>query len=133
MISPPEHREERQKFQDAYEAARILSGRWILAVLVQLARGPRCHNDLARATGLMENKPLDRALSRLVSMRLIDRTVHNVGGSAPRVRYRLTRRGYSVLPIIDELAIWWQTSEPGEPAAPPGAYVGSSGPRSAGR
>ncbi|MGW6317594.1 winged helix-turn-helix transcriptional regulator [Streptomyces sp. NPDC055099] len=114
-MPPPEHRDERQKFQDAYEAARILSGKWIFAVLLQLAaRGPSCHNDLARATGLLENKPLDRALRQLVNTQLVDRTVHDVGGSVPRVRYRLTPRGYSVLPIIDDLAVWWQASEAGE-------------------
>ncbi|MGV9878501.1 hypothetical protein [Streptomyces sp. NPDC003006] len=37
--------------------------------------------------------------------------MHDVGGSAPRVRYRLTPRGYSVLPIIDDLAVWWQASD----------------------
>jgi DNA-binding HxlR family transcriptional regulator len=98
-------------FQDAYEAARVLSGKWVFAVLVQLAEGPRYHNDLARSTGMAENKPLDRTLHRLVHTRMVDRTVHNVGGSAPRVRYRLTQRGYSVLPIIDELAGWWRATE----------------------
>lgn len=115
MISQPEHHDERENFHHAYEAARSLSGKWVFAVLVHLERGPRCHSDLARATGLLENKPLDRALRRLVSMRLVDRTVLDAGGSAPRVRYRLTPRGHSVLPIIDELAIWWQTSEPHDP------------------
>lgn len=114
MTSLHGHQDERQHFEDAYEAARILSGKWVPAVLVQLAGGPRYHNDLARAAGLMENKPLDRALHRLVHMRLVDRTVHNLGGSAPRVRYRLTPRGHSVLPIIDELAGWWQAANAAE-------------------
>ena len=98
-------------FEDAYEAARILSGKWVFAVLLQLAEGPRYHNDLARSAGMPENKPLDRALHRLLHTRMVDRTVHNVGGSAPRVRYRLTPRGYSVLPIIDDLAGWWRATE----------------------
>ncbi|MER5350177.1 helix-turn-helix domain-containing protein [Kitasatospora sp. NPDC002551] len=95
----------------AYEAVRILSGKWVFAVLVQLARGPHYHNELARSTGMPENKPLDRVLDRLLHMRLVDRTVHNLAGSAPRVRYQLTPRGHSVLPIIDELAGWWQATE----------------------
>ncbi|HEX4832238.1 MAG TPA: helix-turn-helix domain-containing protein [Trebonia sp.] len=103
---------------DAHEAARILSGKWIVTVLVHLAGGPKTHSDLARATGLEENKPLDRALHRLVGARLVERTVHNVRGSVPRVRYCLTNQGHSVLPIIDELAGWWQVVDnDGQPAA----------------
>jgi DNA-binding HxlR family transcriptional regulator len=98
-------------FQDAYEAVQVLSGKWVFAVLIQLARGPHYHNELARSAGMAENKPLDRALHRLLHIRLVDRTVHNVGGSAPRVRYQLTPRGHSVLPIIAELAGWWQATE----------------------
>lgn len=103
--------DEHGRRQDAYEAARILSGKWVLAILIHLAEGPRYHNDLARSAGTAENKPLDRALHRLLHLRMVDRTVHNVGGSAPRVRYRLTPRGYSLLPIIDDLADWWRTTE----------------------
>jgi DNA-binding HxlR family transcriptional regulator len=113
------YQEKHQKFTHAHEAARILSGKWIVAVLILLAGGPRTHNDLARATGLEENKPLDRALHRLVSARLIDRTVHNVRGSGPRVRYCLTNRGYSVLPIIDDLAGWWQAVDVGQQSGGP--------------
>ncbi|MFE0426177.1 winged helix-turn-helix transcriptional regulator [Streptomyces sp. NPDC058953] len=107
-----DHLDEQQKARDAYEAARVLSGKWTFAILAQLAKGPTRHNELARATGLAENKPLDRALHRLVVTGLVERTVHDVGGSAPRVRYRLTRRGRSVLPLIDELAVLWQELEP---------------------
>lgn len=106
-----DRQDEHQELMSAQEAIRILSGRWILTVLVLLAGGPRGHNDLARATGLIENKPLDRALHRLVAEQLVARTVHNNGGSAPRVRYHLTTRGHSVLPIIDELAVWWQKAD----------------------
>jgi DNA-binding HxlR family transcriptional regulator len=108
MISSCELRHGNEHVQDAHEATLALSHKWVLAVLVQLEPGPQCHNELARATGLSENKPLDRALHRLVSMRLVDRTVRNVGGSAPRVQYRLTTRGQAILPVIDELAAWWQ-------------------------
>ncbi|MDT0268748.1 helix-turn-helix domain-containing protein [Streptomyces sp. DSM 44915] len=97
-----------QHYQDAHEAARVLSGKWVFPVLCHLGTGPRCHSELARATGLTENKPLDRALRTLMNADLVDRTVLDIGGSAPRVRYRLTPRGRSVLPIIDELANWWQ-------------------------
>ncbi|MFF8592153.1 winged helix-turn-helix transcriptional regulator [Streptomyces sp. NPDC015220] len=108
---PDARPEEHDRFEDAYEAARILSGKWVFAVLVHLAEGPRYHNDLARSAGMAENKPLDRALHRLLHVRMVDRTVHTGDGSAPRVRYRLTPRGYSVLPIIDELADWWRATE----------------------
>lgn len=109
MVAVHERHDTSHAYQDAYEAVRILSSKWVLAVLVELARRPRSHNDLARATGLIEHKPLDRALRQLREIRLVDRTVHNVKGSAPRVRYQLTTTGRSLLPIVDELAMWWQT------------------------
>jgi DNA-binding HxlR family transcriptional regulator len=111
ILGSHERQSKRENLKDAHEAALVLSYKWVLAVLLQLAAGPRCHNELARATGLTENKPLDRALRRMVSMQLVDRSIHNVDGSAPRVRYSLTAKGHSVLPIIDELATWWQTPE----------------------
>lgn len=97
--------------KDAHEAIRALSGRWVLTVLTQLSGGPRYHNDLARSAGVRENKSLDRALRCLLQTCMVDRTIDNIGGSAPRVRYGLTQRGRSVLPIIHELAEWWRATE----------------------
>jgi DNA-binding HxlR family transcriptional regulator len=92
----------------ACEAARILSGKWVLAVLVELAEGPQRHNDLARAVGAEDHKPIDRALRRLLLTRMVERTVHDLDGSAPRVCYELTLRGHSALPVIQGLAGWWR-------------------------
>jgi DNA-binding HxlR family transcriptional regulator len=111
MVAALEVRGKYSGYEDAYEAARILSKKFVLAVLAELAKRPRSHNELARAIGLIEHKPLDRALHQLRGMQLIERNVLNISNSAPRVNYRLTARGYSLIPVINELAAWWQAIE----------------------
>jgi DNA-binding HxlR family transcriptional regulator len=99
-------------WQAAQEATHYLSGKWVLAVVAELADEPRGHNDLARATGVLDHKPLDRALHRLERAGLVDRTVYDPHHSAPRVHYSLTDKGRSLLPLIQVLASWWRTPPP---------------------
>ena len=94
-------------WQAADEAVRYLSAKWTLAVVAELASAPKGHNDLARATGVLDHKSLDRALHRLESAGLVDRAVRDPERSAPRVIYQLTERAYSLLPLICKLASWW--------------------------
>lgn len=94
-------------WQAAHEAIQYLSSKWILAVVAELALEPKGHNDLARATGVLDHKSLDRALRRLETAGLVHRTVRNPPHSSPRVSYRLTDKAYALLPLLQELASWW--------------------------
>ncbi|MQA84604.1 MAG: ArsR family transcriptional regulator [Streptosporangiales bacterium] len=89
----------------ARAAVEVISGKWVLVVLVELAKGPKRHNELARETGL-EQKPLDRALRRLEEAGLVARNVSTTE-SPPRVRYRLTSQAEELLGPLGELAGWW--------------------------
>jgi DNA-binding HxlR family transcriptional regulator len=85
-------------------AVQLLSGKGTLAVLHELAGGPKRHNELARALGV-EHKPLDRTLRRLQDARLVLREVHPV---RLQVRYRLAPEARPVLSMLDELARAWR-------------------------
>jgi DNA-binding HxlR family transcriptional regulator len=79
----------------------LVSRRWTLPVMDELARGARSHNDLARVTNL-ENQQLDRTLRPLVRRGLVHRMVH--AATPPvRVYYSLTPRGRAVLESLSEL------------------------------
>jgi DNA-binding HxlR family transcriptional regulator len=79
----------------------LVSRRWTLPVMDELARGARSHNDLARVTGL-ENQQLDRTLRPLVRRGLVYRKVH--AATPPiRVYYSLTPRGQAILDSLFEL------------------------------
>lgn len=85
-------------------AVQLLSGKGTLAVLHELADGPRRHNELARALGV-EHKTLDRTLRRLQDARLVLREVHPV---RLQVRYRLAPEAGPVLGRLAELARAWR-------------------------
>lgn len=79
----------------------MVSRRWTLPVMEELARGARSHNDLARVTNL-ENQQLDRTLRPLVRHGLVHRKVH--AATPPiRVYYSLTPRGKAILDSLYEL------------------------------
>ncbi|WP_306319037.1 MULTISPECIES: helix-turn-helix domain-containing protein [unclassified Streptomyces] len=83
----------------------VISGKWDLAVMIELWPESRRHAELGRATGV-ERKQLTRVLRRLESSGLVDRTVE-ADSSPVRVRYGLTTRGRELLRGIDEVARWW--------------------------
>lgn len=93
-------------WQSAYDAASFLARKWVIAVLAELADGPKRHNELARAIGA-EHRPLDRALAQLQNADLIEREV-DVARQPLRVQYRLTPRAVAVRRPLAELADWWQ-------------------------
>jgi DNA-binding HxlR family transcriptional regulator len=95
-----------ENWQTGHEAVRLLSPRWVLPVLVELADGAKGHNELARAVGAA-HRQLDRVLDRLVEAGLVERVVD--GRRRPgRVRYGLSASGHAVQEPLDELARWWQ-------------------------
>lgn len=87
--------------QKVDEVLRLISRRWTLPVMNELAKGIRSHNDLARAVGA-DNKQLARALQPLVRKQLVYRKVH---ATTPPVRvyYSLTPRGKAITAFCSEL------------------------------
>ncbi len=87
-----------------------LGNRWTLLVLFTLReRGTLRFGELARAVpGGISERMLAAVLRDLEETGLIGRTAY--AEVPPRVEYRLTERGASLLPLLDALVAWAERS-----------------------
>jgi len=88
----------------------LLSGRWRALILYYLNEGPMRFNELKRANEGISQQMLTRELRALEEAGVIGRTVH--AEMPPRVEYWLTPAGRRLMPIIDDLAGWWESIQP---------------------
>src|SRR5687768_8300409 len=93
----------------------LLSGRWRALILYYLNKGPMRFNELKRANDGISQQMLTRELRALEAAGVIGRTTH--AEVPPRVEYWLTSAGRRLMPIIDDLADWWDSIQP-EAAGP---------------
>jgi DNA-binding HxlR family transcriptional regulator len=85
----------------------LLSGRWRALILYYLNKGPMRFNELKRANDGISQQMLTRELRALEAAGVIGRTTH--AEVPPRVEYWLTSAGRRLMPIIDDLADWWDS------------------------
>ncbi|MEV5693925.1 winged helix-turn-helix transcriptional regulator [Micromonospora globbae] len=78
--------------------------RWVSLILKELACGPRRHGELARAVAGATQKMLTQTLRGLERDGLVARSV--TGSVPPRVEYRLTPLGASLLPVLAVVTEW---------------------------
>ncbi len=100
---------------------RMISGKYKLRIVWDLKDGPRRYGEirsgLLRGTeGSAEITPrvLSRELKALTDSGLIDR--RDFGVVPPKVEYRLTRKGRSLVPVVAAIRDWGERNL-GEPAA----------------
>jgi DNA-binding HxlR family transcriptional regulator len=88
----------------------LVSGKWTMLVVFELADGPRRPSELHRALPGVSTKVLTQTLRRLQEHRLVRRTVHDT--VPPQVDYELTDLGRSLLEPMLGLCRWvdqhWQ-------------------------
>ncbi|MDP9423396.1 MAG: helix-turn-helix transcriptional regulator [Pseudomonadota bacterium] len=96
-------------------AMTLLSGRWRALIVYYLSQGPMRFNELRRANQGISQQMLTRELRALEAAKVISRTVHPE--VPPRVEYRLTAAGRRLMPIIDDLADWWESLQAGAAGA----------------
>ena len=83
----------------------LISGKYKMVVLYSLATfGVVRFNELQRFIGTISYKTLSATLKELEADRLIIRTEYPQ--VPPKVEYRLSPRGESLIPIFDELCDW---------------------------
>ncbi|MFF9165017.1 winged helix-turn-helix transcriptional regulator [Streptomyces longwoodensis] len=82
----------------------LLSHTWNAVVLWALRDGPRRPVELRERIGGISSKVLTETLRRLQSNGLVERRAHP--GSPPRVDYRLTPLGRTLLAPIDAVGAW---------------------------
>jgi DNA-binding HxlR family transcriptional regulator len=84
--------------------ANVIANKHRLALIWELADGPKRFNELQRALLPVTPKVLTRSLRELDAMSLIER--HCFDERAPRVEYRLAPLGESLRPHIHALCAW---------------------------
>jgi DNA-binding HxlR family transcriptional regulator len=84
----------------------LLGGKWVPLILVALATGPRRPKTLVHIVGNgVAKKVLIETLQRMESDQLLTRSGVYRNGQT-EVRYTLTDRGRSLLPVVAGLARW---------------------------
>jgi DNA-binding HxlR family transcriptional regulator len=81
--------------------ARIVSGKWTLLVLRDLAFGPCRFSELERSLAGISPRTLSQRLKTLEDEGIIERRAF--AESPPRVEYHLTSKGRDLVPIVDAM------------------------------
>ncbi len=82
----------------------LLGGKWSLVIVWHVSEGKAGFNELKKAIGPISAKVLSEKLKDLQKLKLVTRKT--LGGNPPRVKYQLTKKGQSLLPIITTLHSW---------------------------
>jgi DNA-binding HxlR family transcriptional regulator len=81
--------------------AQIVSGKWTLLILRDLAAGPRRFSELERSLAGISPRTLSLRLRSLEMEGIVQR--REFAEMPPRVEYRLTERGAHLVPIVDAM------------------------------
>ena len=90
------------------DVMQVLSGRWPTLLLYYLKDGTKRFSDLQRDNPTVSHRILSMELRKLEQAGLVARTAF--GGYPLRVEYDLTPAGSQLVPMIDQLADWWESS-----------------------
>jgi len=85
-------------------ALEVLSGKWTLIILCQLAKRTARFNELRKTIPGITQHMLTSRLRELEANHLVQRTIY--AEVPPRVEYQLTKHGRSLRPLIEALADW---------------------------
>ncbi len=106
--------------------AQIVSGKWTLVMLRDLAEGPRRFSELQRSLAGISPRTLSIRLRALEDEGVVER--REFSEMPPRVEYRLTAKGAALAPIVNAMRAYgarWLAEDCVERAAgPPGAGGG---------
>lgn len=85
-------------------AMELIGGKWKTMMIFHLKNGPMRSGDLQRSLKGIANKMFTQTARELETAELIERIVYPV--VPPKVEYKLSEKGESVLPIVLQLATW---------------------------
>lgn len=101
--------------------AEIISGKWTLLVIRDLADGNRRFCELERSLDGISPRTLSLRLRALEECGVVER--HTYPEVPPRVEYALTDKGRALSPLIDEMRgygrEWLGVGEPTNPGSTP--------------
>jgi len=93
---------------------KVIGGKWKPLIIYHLNGGDQRNGQLRRAIPEITQKMLTQQLRELEQDGLVEREVFPV--VPPRVDYRLTNLGTSVLPVLEAMAAWGAANEAAFPA-----------------
>ncbi|MFJ1952823.1 winged helix-turn-helix transcriptional regulator [Streptomyces microflavus] len=88
-------------------AIEIITTKWAAVVLFALSRGPCRHGELVDHVGGISRKVLTQTLRKLQGYGLVERRAY--AEAPPRVEYRLTELGTTLVEPIAVLTDWART------------------------
>lgn len=94
-----------KKYNNPVELALdVIGGKWKMPILWRLNRKVWRYGELRKDLGIITHKMLTEQLKELEKAGLIDRKVYPV--VPPKVEYRITKKGKTIVPIIESLREW---------------------------
>jgi DNA-binding HxlR family transcriptional regulator len=105
----------RERALESRDAIDLVANKWRIAVLHLLTPGPLRTRDLQRGLVDVSPKVLTQTLRSMERDGLIERTVFAM--VPPRVEYRLSEMGRSVLGPLRELCLWARANSAARDAA----------------
>ena len=98
----PQHGPQLAPAQCAVAAcAELVSGKWTLLVIRDLASGPKSYSELESSLAGISPRTLCERLKQLAASGMVSRT--RIKGLPPRTMYELTERGFELAPIIETM------------------------------
>jgi DNA-binding HxlR family transcriptional regulator len=82
-------------------AAEIVGAKWTALLVHDLSEGPRRFSELEHSCSGISPRTLAERLRDLEQQEIVER--HSYAERPPRVEYRLTPKGQSLLPIIEAM------------------------------
>jgi len=99
--------EKSEKNSDALNTLQLISGKWKILIMKSIASEcPKRFGELRKDMDSMAQGTLTTQLRELEQNGIISRKVY--AEIPPRVEYKLTNLGITLLPIISELENWWK-------------------------
>ena len=107
--------------------AEIVSGKWTLLLLRDLAAGQRRFSELERSMSGISPRTLSQRLRVLEDQGIVSRA--SFPEMPPRVEYRLTEKGEALTPILEEMRRYGERwlAAGADPALSPDAASASGG------
>jgi DNA-binding HxlR family transcriptional regulator len=104
MEKPSHINEIGQMCRPVGQLLQSIGSKWVVLVLIRLSERPKRFSELKREIGTISQKVLTSVLRDLERNGIVDRTV--TPSIPPRVDYKLTDLGESLLEPIHALGVW---------------------------
>ncbi len=100
------NKEKHVQLRDVQDVLDIIGGRWRGAIMASLCDNEKRFNELKRDLGSITPTILTKELKFLELNKLIVREVD--ASSAISVKYKMTKHGNSLIPLIGHIVVWGQ-------------------------